>query len=71
MTERQASPIPTDASALQYKTTGVNLPFDVYELLNRAGFQRVMEREGCPSVSGLLVQLLQRHRKKLEQEIAG
>jgi hypothetical protein len=35
-------------------TTGINLPLDNWELLNRVAFQRAKHRGGRPSVSGLL-----------------
>ena len=60
-----------DAPESHYKTTGINLPLDIWELLNRVAFQRAKERGGRPSVSGLLVDLVQRHRKELEKELAG
>ena len=52
-------------------TSGINLPFDVYQLLNRVAFQRALKRGGRPSVSALLVDLVQRHRKELEKELDG
>lgn len=52
-----------------YKTTGINLPTDMWELLNRVAFERAKGRGGRPSVSALLVDLVQRHRKELEREL--
>jgi hypothetical protein len=52
-------------------TSGINLPVDVYQLLNRAAFSRSLKNGGRPSVSGLLVQLVERHRKELEKELGG
>lgn len=70
MTKRTAPPkFRTDAPDQPYKTTGINLPFDVWELLNRVAFTRAKVRGGRPSVSGLLVDLVQRHRKELEKEL--
>ena len=54
-----------------YKTTGINLPSDIWELLNRCAFERAKKFGGRPSVSALLVDLVQRHRKELEKELAG
>jgi len=54
-----------------YKTTGINLPADIWELLNRVAFERAKKFGGRPSVSGLLVELVQRHRKELEKELGG
>jgi hypothetical protein len=50
-------------------TTGINLPISVYQLLNRVAFKRSLERGGRPSVSALLLDLVQRHRKELEKEL--
>ena len=52
-----------------YKTTGINLPSDIWELLNRCAFERAKKHGGRPSVSALLVDLVQRHRKELEKEL--
>jgi predicted CopG family antitoxin len=52
-------------------TSGINLPVDVYQLLNRVAFSRSLKNGGRPSVSGLLVQLVERHRKELEKELGG
>jgi hypothetical protein len=52
-------------------TTGINLPADVWELLNRVAFERAKKFGGRPSVSALLVDLVQRHRKELEKELGG
>ncbi len=52
-----------------HRTTGINLPSDVWELLNRVAFNRAKKYGGRPSVSGLLVQLVERHRKELEKEL--
>jgi hypothetical protein len=58
-----------DAPESQYKTTGINLPLDIWELLNRVAFQRAKERGGRPGVSGLLVDPVQRHRKEPGKEL--
>jgi hypothetical protein len=52
-------------------TSGINLPVEIYELLNRVAFRRSLVNGGRPSVSALLVDLVQRHRKELEKELAG
>jgi hypothetical protein len=54
-----------------HKTTGINLPSDMWELLNRVAFERAKTFGGRPSVSVLLVDLVQRHRKELEKELGG
>jgi hypothetical protein len=60
-----------DAREPAYKTTGINLPVDIWVLLNRVAFERSKSGGGRPSVSGLLVDLVQRHRKELEKELAS
>jgi hypothetical protein len=59
----------TEAGQPGYKTTGINLPLDIWELLNRVAFERAKKFGGRPSVSALLVQLVQRNRKALEKEL--
>ena len=52
-------------------TSGINLPVDVYQLLNRVAFARSLKVGRRPSVSGLILDLVQRHRKELEKELDG
>ena len=52
-----------------YKTTGVHLPKDLWELLNRVAFERARTRGGRASVSALLVEMIERNRKALELEL--
>jgi hypothetical protein len=52
-----------------YKTTGVHLPADLWELLNRVAFERAKTRGGRASVSALLVDMIEEHRKVLELEL--
>lgn len=54
-----------------HRTTGINLPADIWELLNRVAFERARKYGGRSSVSALLVELVQRHRKELERELHG
>jgi hypothetical protein len=54
-----------------YKTTGVHLPADLWELLNRVAFERARTRGGRASVSALLVEMIERHRKQLERELGS
>jgi hypothetical protein len=53
------------------RTTGINLPDDVWVLLNRVAFERARKFGGRPSVSALLVELVQKHRRDLEKELSG
>jgi hypothetical protein len=72
MPKRTSKPKPKpEQSERSHVTSGINLPFDIYQLLNRVAFQRALKYGGRPSVSGLLVELVQRHRKELEKELSG
>jgi hypothetical protein len=53
-----------------HRSTGINLPADIWELLNRVAFERSKKYGGRASVSALLVELVQFHRKELEKELA-
>ena len=59
-----------DISERAYKTTGVHLPADLWELLNRVAFYRAKDEGGRASVSALLVEMIERNRKALEIELA-
>jgi hypothetical protein len=54
-----------------YKTTGVHLPADLWELLNRVAFERARTRGGRASVSALLVAMIEKHRKELQKTLAS
>jgi PAS domain-containing protein len=43
----------------------------IYQLLNRVAFSRSLKNGGRPSVSALLVSLVEKHRKELEKELGG
>jgi hypothetical protein len=60
-----------ELSERPYKTTGVHLPSDLWELLNRVAFERAKARGGRASVSALLVDMIEFHRKELEKELAA
>jgi len=64
------TPKPKPEQERTHVTSGINLPVDIYELLNRVAFKRALKHGGRPSVSGLLVDLVERHRKELEKELA-
>ena len=71
MATKRKGPAKPDIEAAErsYKTTGINLPADIWELLNRVAFQRAKKYGGRPSVSALLVELVQRHRRELQKEL--
>jgi len=56
-------------SSRPFKTTGVHLPADLWELLNRVAFERARTKGGRASVSALLVEMIERNRKALELEL--
>jgi hypothetical protein len=65
---RQAATKPEERT---YRTTGINLPVEIWELLNRVAFERSRRSGGRGSVSALLVQLAERHKRELEKELAS
>ena len=72
MPKRTTPSKPTpDQAERTHVTSGINLPVDIYQLLNRVAFARSLRVGGRPSVSGLIVDLVQRHRKELEKELDG
>ena len=62
---------PSEPQDRPYKTTGLHLPSDQWELLNRVAFERARTKGGRASVSALLVNMIERHRKELEKELAA
>ena len=54
-----------------HRTTGINLPTETWELLRRVAFERSRRSGGRGSVSALLVQLVERHKRELEKELAS
>jgi hypothetical protein len=61
----------SEAKERPYKTTGVHLPADLWELLNRVAFERARTKGGRASVSALLVEMIERNRRSLELELKG
>lgn len=49
-----------------FKTSAVNFPLDVWELLRDAAFRRAKQTGGRPSVSSLIAELVRENRQKLE-----
>jgi hypothetical protein len=60
-----------DQAERTHVTSGINLPVEIYQLLNRVAFNRSLKNGGRPSVSALLVSLVEKHRKELEKELGG
>ncbi|MCZ2153406.1 MAG: hypothetical protein LC114_05825 [Bryobacterales bacterium] len=66
--ESQSRP---ERSGRPHKMTGINIPEDLYVLMNRVAWERSRQRGGRASVSALIVELVERHRKELEKELAA
>jgi hypothetical protein len=54
-----------------HRTTGINLAAETGELLRRVAFERSRRSGGRSSVSALLVQLVEHHKRELEKEVAS
>lgn len=62
---------PSEPQKRPYKTTGLHLPADLWELLNRVAFERARTKGGRASASAIIVGLIELHRKELEKELAS
>jgi hypothetical protein len=58
------------ACSRPFKTKGVHLPADLWELLNGVAFERARTKVGRASVSALLAEMIERNRKALELELS-
>ncbi len=65
---RQATAKPQERT---HRTTGINLPTETWELLRRVAFERSRRDGGRGSVSALLVELVDRHKRELQKELAA
>lgn len=65
---RTAASKPEDRT---HRTTGINLPSETWELLRRVAFERSRKFGGRGSVSALLVELVERHKRELQKELAS
>jgi hypothetical protein len=54
-----------------HRTTGINLPTETWTLLRRVAFERSRRFGGRGSVSALLVELVERHKRELQKELAS
>ena len=52
-------------------TTAIHLPRQTWTLLRAVAFQRAQKQGGRASVSGLIVELVEKARSSLEKEIAS
>jgi hypothetical protein len=71
MPKQQARQVALKPQERKHRTTGINLPTETWELLRRVAFERSRRSGGRGSVSALLVQLVDRHKKELEKELAS
>jgi hypothetical protein len=63
---RQATTKPEERT---HRTTGINLPVEIWELLNRVAFERARTKGGRAGASALLVEMIERNRKAVELEL--
>jgi hypothetical protein len=71
MLKTKARPTGPKSEERTHRTTGINLPTETWELLRRVAFERSRRSGGRGSVSALLVELVQRHKRELEKELAA
>lgn len=64
-------PDTSEAKGRSFRTTGLHLPEEHWVLLNRVAFERARTKGGRASVSALLVELVDRHKRELEKELAS
>lgn len=72
MTNRQSRSVAAPGlNQHTHRTTGINLPVETWELLRPVAVERSRRSAGRGSVSALLVELVDRHRRELEKELAA
>lgn len=71
MSKQQPRRVAGKPQGRTHRTTGINLPTETWELLRRVAFERSRRSGGRGSVSALLVQLVERHKRELEKELAS
>ncbi len=65
---KTAGQAPTAPDAGETLTTAIVIPRSTWRLLRAVAFKRAQEQGGRPSVSALVLELVDRHRKELEKE---
>jgi hypothetical protein len=68
MPKQQVSAKPLERKT---RTTGINLPTETWLLLRRVALERSLKSRKGSSVSALLVELVDRHKRELEKELAS
>ena len=71
MAAKARNDAPPGTGKREYSTGALNLPTDLRDLLRRVSLTRAMKTGVRPSVSAVLVQLIEQHRKELEAEAKG
>ena len=71
MVKPQTRQAATKPQVRTHRTTGINLPTETWELLRRVAFERSRRDGGRGSVSALLVELVDRHKRELQKELAS
>lgn len=62
---------PSEPQKRRFQTTGLHLPSDLWDLIGRVALERSRTKGGRASASALIVELIERHRKELEKELAA
>jgi hypothetical protein len=65
---RQMAPKPEERKT---RSTGIVMPSETWLLLRRVALERSRRSGGRGSVSALLVELVDRHKRELEKELAA
>ncbi len=65
---KAAKKTPMAPDAGETLTTAIVIPRSTWRLLRAVAFKRAQERGGRPSVSALVLELVERHQKELEKE---
>jgi hypothetical protein len=65
---KAAKKTPTAPDAGETLTIAIGVPRSTLRLLRAVAFKRAQEQGGRPSVSALVAEIVERHRKELEKE---
>jgi hypothetical protein len=71
MAKQQARRVAVQPEERKTRSTGIVMPSETWLLLRRVALERSRRSGGRGSVSALLVDLVDRHRKELEKELAS
>ncbi len=62
---------PKKSATTRDRRTTINIPSEMFRLLHMVALARAMRVGGRPSVSAVIVSLVERHRKELQREARG